>query len=129
MERRASEELSAGAVIGTTNSHLLTFARWAARHRAIVGGRLTFHRQAEGRATTGWAAIGTLSPRTEHLVTAYLASRKIELHPEAVIFRTRSGSPYSRETLAHDFAAIRGLILQPTSADLWNAPLGRCGGN
>ena len=39
----------------------------AARHRAMVGGRLVFDRQAEGRAKTGRAAIGTVSPRTERL--------------------------------------------------------------
>ena len=44
----------------------------AARHRAFVGGRLIFDRQADGRTKTGRAAIGTLSIRTERLVTAYL---------------------------------------------------------
>jgi len=81
-----------------------------ARHRAVVGGRLIFDRQADGRAKTGRAAIGTLSPRTERLVAAYLATLRIELHPDAALFRTRSGSPYSRETLGHDFASVRGLI-------------------
>jgi hypothetical protein len=74
-----------------------------------VGGRLVFDRQAEGRAKTGRAAIGTLSTRTERLVSTYLASLQIDLHPEAILFRTRSGSPYSRDTLAHDFAAVRAL--------------------
>ena len=44
----------------------------AARHRATVGGRLVFDRQAEGRAKTGRAAIGTVSARTERLVETYL---------------------------------------------------------
>ena len=34
---------------------------------------------------------------------------QIELHPDAILFRTRSGSAYGRETLAHDFAAVRAL--------------------
>jgi hypothetical protein len=82
----------------------------AARHRAIVGGRLIFDRQADGRTKTGRAAIGTLSPRSERLVAAYLATLQVNLHPEAILFRTRSGSPYSRETLGHDFASVRALI-------------------
>jgi hypothetical protein len=81
----------------------------AARHRSAVGDRLIFDRQADGRAETGRAAIGTLSTRTERLVRTYLASLQIDLHPEAILFRTRSGSPYSRDTLAHDFAAVRAL--------------------
>lgn len=81
----------------------------AARHRTVMGGRLVFDRQAEGRAKTGRAAIGTVSPRTERLVTAYLEKLAIELHPDAILFRTRTGSVYGREPLAHDFAAVRAL--------------------
>jgi hypothetical protein len=81
----------------------------AARHRATIGGRLVFDRQAEGRAKTGRAAIGTVSPRTERLVQAYLETLAIELHPEAILFRTRTGAVYGREPLAHDFAAVRAL--------------------
>jgi hypothetical protein len=81
----------------------------AARHRATSGGRLIFDRQADGRTKTGRAAIGTLSARTERLVITYLDSLKIELHPDAILFRTRSGNAYGRETLGHDFAAVRAL--------------------
>jgi hypothetical protein len=81
----------------------------AARHRAIVRGRIVFDRQADGRAKTGRAAIGTLSTRTERLLSAYLAKLQIDLHPDALLFRTRSGNPYIRDTLAHDFAAVRTL--------------------
>ena len=81
----------------------------AARHRAIVGGRLVFDRQAEGRAKTGRAAIGTVSARTERLVETYLGTLAIELHPDAVLFRTRTGAAYGREPLAHDFADVRAL--------------------
>lgn len=81
----------------------------AARHRATNGGRLIFDRQADGRAKTGRAAIGTISPRTEKLVSAYLSTLAIELHPDAILFRTRSGSAYGREPLSHDFAHVRAL--------------------
>src|SRR5262249_33707080 len=81
----------------------------AERHRRAMGGRLVFDRQADGRAKTGRAAIGTGSPRTERLVKAYLDQMAIELHPDATLFRTRSGNVYSRETLGHDFAALRAL--------------------
>jgi hypothetical protein len=81
----------------------------AARHRAQIGGRLIFDRQAEGRAKTGRAAIGTLSARTERLLITYLAGLQIDLHPDAILFRTRSGGAYGREPLAHDFAAVRAL--------------------
>jgi hypothetical protein len=33
----------------------------------------------------------------------------IDLHPDAVLFRTRTGAAYGREPLAHDFAAVRAL--------------------
>jgi len=82
----------------------------AARHCAIIGGHLVFDRQAEGLAKTGRAAIGTLSPRTERLVTAYLDRPQVDLLPDAILFRMRSGSVYGRETLAHDFAAVRDLV-------------------
>lgn len=81
----------------------------AARHRATIGGRLVFDRQADGRNKTGRAAIGTVSPRTERLVGAYLETLAIELHPDAILFRTRTGAAYGREPLAHDFASIRAL--------------------
>jgi hypothetical protein len=37
----------------------------------------------------------------------YLEQMAIELHPDAILFRTRSGKVYNRETLGHDFAAVR----------------------
>jgi hypothetical protein len=81
----------------------------AVRHRAMVGGRLVFDRQAEGRAKTGRAAIGTVSARTERLVETYLQTLAIELHPDAILFRTRTGAAYGREPLAHDFADVRAV--------------------
>ncbi len=81
-----------------------------ARHCATHGGRLYFDRQADGRAKTGRAAIGTLSHRTERLVAAYLDAVGAELHPEAILFRNRSGSPYREDTLGDDFAAVRAAV-------------------
>ena len=51
-----------------------------------------------------------MSKRTERLVALYLERLAIELHPDAVLFRNRSGNVYGRESLAHDFAAVRALI-------------------
>jgi hypothetical protein len=81
----------------------------AARHRATTDGRLIFDRQADGRAKTGRAAIGTITLRTEQLVAAYLARLQIDLHPDAILFRNRSGNPYREDTLSDDFAAVREL--------------------
>jgi hypothetical protein len=81
----------------------------AARHRATTDGRLIFDRQADGRAKTGRAAIGTITLRTERLVAAYLAGLQIDLHPDAILFRNRSGNPYREDTLSDDFAAVREL--------------------
>jgi hypothetical protein len=81
----------------------------AARHRAFIGGRLVFDRQADGRTKTGRAAIGTVSKRTERLVAAYIASLQVDLHPDALLFRNRSGNPYRADTLSDDFADVREL--------------------
>jgi hypothetical protein len=81
----------------------------AARHRTTVGGRLIFDRLVDGRTKTGRAAIGTVSPRTERLVSGYLEQLALEHHPDAILFRTRTGASYGREPLAHDFSAVRTL--------------------
>ena len=74
----------------------------------MIGGRLVFDRQADGRTKTGRAAIGTCRRALNDLSwrTSHFADR---LHPDAILFRTRSGGAYSRETLGHDFAAVRAL--------------------
>jgi hypothetical protein len=43
------------------------------------------------------------------LIAAYLRELATDLHPDALLFRTRTGAPYGREPLAHDFAAVRAL--------------------
>jgi hypothetical protein len=82
----------------------------AERHRAIVGGRMIFDRQVDGRAKTGRAAIGTLSRRAERLVSTYLAGLGAERLPEAMLFRTRSGKAYQDARLSRDFEAVRELV-------------------
>jgi hypothetical protein len=81
----------------------------AARYCSTIGGKLVFDRQAEGRAKTGRAAIGTVSARTERLVLDYLETLGIDLHPDAILFRNRSGNPYRADTLSDDFADVREL--------------------
>jgi len=81
----------------------------AQRHRALHANHLVFDRQVEGRTKTGRAAIGTVSARTERLVIAYLDKLGIDLHPDAVLFRNRSGNPYRADTLSDDFADVREL--------------------
>ena len=83
----------------------------AARHRSEANNRgLMFDRRDEGRAKTGKAAIGTISRRTERLITAYLAALGANLHPDAILFRNRSGNPYRQDTLADDFGTLREAI-------------------
>lgn len=49
------------------------------------------------RAKTGKAAIGTVSPRTQRLLSLYLAELPALLHPDAPIFRTPPATPISRK--------------------------------
>jgi hypothetical protein len=62
------------------------------------------------RAKTGKDAIGTLSKRTEQVLDAYLAALPIDLHADAPIFRNRSGTIYSKDTLGDDFRDIRAKV-------------------
>lgn len=59
------------------------------------------------RGKTGKAVIGTLSRRTALILDTYLESLGVELHPDAQIFRNRSGKPYSSDTLGDDFRDLR----------------------
>jgi hypothetical protein len=78
------------------------------RHRTMMDGRLVFDRQADGRAKTGRAALGTVCRRTERLVATYLSGA--DRLPDVVLFRMRGGSFYREATLSHDFKAIREII-------------------
>jgi hypothetical protein len=82
----------------------------AERHRVILGDRLIFDRQVEGRTKTGRAAIGTISRRTERLVSKYLSDLGSDRLPNAILFRNRSGNPYRDDTLGDDFAAVREIV-------------------
>jgi hypothetical protein len=62
------------------------------------------------RAKTGRSAIGTLTARSERLLSAYLNSLGVTLAPDAPIFRNRSGKPYSKDTLGDDFRDIRAKV-------------------
>jgi hypothetical protein len=84
----------------------------AARHRHIQDGRLVFNRLNEGRQKTGKPIVGTLSRRTERLVKTHL-SRKFgnaELLPDTLLFRTREGSPYSKDLVSKDFRKVRAAV-------------------
>jgi hypothetical protein len=78
------------------------------RHRTVARGRLIFDRQVDGRAKTGRAALGTVSRRTERLVSIYLAGA--DRFPDVVLFRMRGGSPYREPTLSHDFKAVPEIV-------------------
>jgi hypothetical protein len=83
----------------------------ARRHAVVIeNGQLIFDRRADGRAKTGRPAIGTLSRRSERLILAYLDMLGIDLHPDAMLFRNRSGNPYRDDTLGDDFRTIRDLV-------------------
>ena len=83
-----------------------------ARRRAIEQSRTDGHRVwvEVGRAKTGREALGTLSARSAALARAYLAALPADLLPAAPIFRNRSGTPYTKNSLAEDFRTIRSLV-------------------
>ena len=105
---------------GILNSRRLMCVLFLQRHRTVHGGRLVFDRQADGRTKTGRAAIDTVAQRTERLVQAYLSNLAIELHPDAVLFRNRSGKPYREDTLSDDFAVVRELTFPGDKRRLMN---------
>jgi hypothetical protein len=63
-----------------------------------------------GRAKTGKAAAATLSPWSQAILRAYITRLGVELHQHAPIFRNRSGSPYSKDTLGDDFRVVREAV-------------------
>ncbi|MER9628830.1 hypothetical protein [Mesorhizobium sp. M0296] len=74
------------------------------------------------RTKSGEAAFGTLSPRTQRLVLAYVESLGVTLLDDAPIFRSRgftpgakgsrprAGIPYAKDALVDDFAELRTLV-------------------
>jgi hypothetical protein len=85
----------------------------SARHKQTQGdGRLVFNRLDEGRQKTGKPIVGTLSRRTERLAKAHL-SRKFgdaDVLPDTLLFRTREGSPYSKDLVSKDFRKVRATV-------------------
>ena len=69
-----------------------------------------FDRPAAG-ASIGACFSAKLAPPFAKKHEAYLRDRGVELHADAFLFCTRSGSHYREATLAHDFAAVRELVL------------------
>lgn len=62
------------------------------------------------RAKTGRAAVATLSRPAARVLDAYIASLGVDLTPTALIFRNRSGRPYSKDTLGDDFRDVRAIV-------------------
>jgi integrase len=67
------------------------------------------------REKTGVPVGGALSDRALAALEAYIRRLGIELHGEAYIFRNRSGSPYSSDTLGDDFRDVRISEFGPNS--------------
>lgn len=59
------------------------------------------------RAKSSRAAKGTLSARTMRVYRAYVVKLPATPFGKAIIFRNRSGAPYSKDTLGDDFKDIR----------------------
>ena len=74
------------------------------------------HRDARGayfdrsRQKTSVQTIGTLSRRSERVLSAYIEDMPMDLLPDAEIFRHRSGGPYLKNKLAEDFRFIRDQV-------------------
>jgi hypothetical protein len=62
------------------------------------------------RAKTGKEIVGTLTGRSRRVLAGYLAKLGVEVAADAPIFRTRSGTPYSKDTLGDDFRDIRAMV-------------------
>ena len=54
--------------------------------------------------------VGTLTGRSKRVLAGYLAKLGVEVAAGAPIFRTRSGTPYSKDTLGDDFRDIRAMV-------------------
>lgn len=83
-----------------------------AKHLRVESGRLIFDRTNEGRQKTERPIVGTLRRLTERLVKAQLSAKfgEAEIMPDTLLFRTREGSPYSKDLVSKDFRAIRAAL-------------------
>lgn len=62
------------------------------------------------RTKTGRAAFATLSRATFEILEHYLDQLGVKITPRSAIFRNRSGTAYSKDTLGDDFRDIRLLV-------------------
>jgi hypothetical protein len=62
-----------------------------------------FRKKMEDTDPDAVEAIGTLSPRSEALITLYLTKLGTELLPDAPLFRNQGGTPYSKDALCRAF--------------------------
>ena len=65
------------------------------------------------RGKTGRQGVQTLSRRTQRLLAWYLDKHygSAEMLPHVVLFRTRRGAEYTKNSLAEDFREIRSIVL------------------
>ena len=63
------------------------------------------------RAKTGKDIVGTLTGRSKRVLAGYLAKLGADVAPSAPMFRSRSGAPYSKDTLGNDFRDLRAIVL------------------
>ncbi len=79
-----------------------------AGNRREVDGRTAF---SLSRSKTGRAALGTISRRTQRLVTAYWDGLGVEWTAEAPLFRAMDGQPYKfKDRLSKAFARVRNKV-------------------
>lgn len=75
------------------------------RQRDARGGFFVSH-----RGKTGQEVVGTLTPRSERILEAYLTSMGASPVGDAPLFRNRSGQPYTADTLGDDFRDVREIV-------------------
>ena len=63
------------------------------------------------RAKTGKDIVGTLTGRSKRVLAGYLVKLGADVAPSAPMFRSRSGAPYSKDTLGNDFRDLRAIVL------------------
>lgn len=76
-----------------------------ARHLVRIGGRIVIDKSADGRAKTKRAIIGTLSRRTERILSVLLA-RTPDMHPEALVFMRADGRAWNTTSLGEQFRLL-----------------------
>jgi hypothetical protein len=93
--------------VGQPNSHLGDVRNLRASQLVKDQNGVAFFAE---RSKTGKPVGGQLNDRALAAMEAYLDRLGIELHAESHIFRTRSGTPYSKDTLGDDFRDVRRAV-------------------